>query len=223
MAAGAPGGAVRGRIGTSGRLAEAAPLSRIEAALRRAGRDLETLGRRWALIGGLAVSARTEPRFTRDADLVVLVSDDRDAEALVVSLQAAGYRLTAAMEQEATARLAAVRLVPEGETDNGVVLDLLFASSGIEPEIVATAEVLEALPGFRIPVAQRGHLIALKLLARDDRSRPQDLADLRVLLTAAGAEDVETARRALGLVIERGFHRGRDLVGDLETLLRSVE
>ena len=34
-----------------------------------------------ALIGGLAVSARTEPRFTRDADLAVAVTSDAEAEA----------------------------------------------------------------------------------------------------------------------------------------------
>jgi len=34
----------------------------------------------------LAVSVRTEPRLTRDADLAVLVADDRDAEALVRDL-----------------------------------------------------------------------------------------------------------------------------------------
>jgi hypothetical protein len=33
------------------------------------------------LVGGLAVSVRTEPRFTRDVDLVVAISDDHAAEA----------------------------------------------------------------------------------------------------------------------------------------------
>jgi hypothetical protein len=32
------------------------------------------------VVGGLAVSARTEPRFTRDVDLVIAVSDDQSAE-----------------------------------------------------------------------------------------------------------------------------------------------
>jgi len=33
-----------------------------------------------ALVGGLAVSARTEPRFTRDLDVAVAVPDDAGAE-----------------------------------------------------------------------------------------------------------------------------------------------
>lgn len=73
------------------------------------------------------------------------------------------------------------------------VVDLLFASSGIEPEIVADAEVLDLLPTFRIRVATTGHLIALKVLSRDDVRRPQDLVDLRALLQVASRIDL--ARR----------------------------
>lgn len=49
----------------------------------------------WALIGGLAVSIRTEPRFTRDLDLVIAVSNDNVAEKLVFDLQAAGFHALA--------------------------------------------------------------------------------------------------------------------------------
>jgi len=99
-------------------------------------------------VGGLAVSVRTEPRFTRDADIAVLVADDRDAEALVRALQARRWRVVAAIEQEAARRLATVRLAPADEGVLGTVVDLLFASSGIEPEIVAAADPIEAVPGF---------------------------------------------------------------------------
>jgi hypothetical protein len=40
----------------------------VEAA-RHVASDLEAIGVRFALIGGLAVGARTEPRFTRNVDL----------------------------------------------------------------------------------------------------------------------------------------------------------
>ena len=45
--------------------------------LRQVARDLERAGCRWALLGGLAVSVRAEPRFTRDIDLAVAVESDR--------------------------------------------------------------------------------------------------------------------------------------------------
>jgi len=189
-------------------------LSRAEAALRRIVADLRELGRRFALVGGLAVSARTEP-----ADLAVLVADDRDAEALVRDLQARGWRVVAAVEQNVAGRLATVRLALAGADVRGAVVDLLFASSGIEPEVVAAADRIEAVPGFTVPVARLGHLIALKVLARDDRTRPQDRVDLAALLTQADAAALGEAREALTLVARRGFQRGRDLLAGLDAAL----
>ncbi len=203
-------------------MAASRPLSRLEATLRRAARDLAELGRRWALVGGLAVSARAEPRFTRDIDLAVAVESDRDAERLVHDLQRGGYQVRTLVEQEATARLATARLIPPGEEETGVVLDALFASSGIEPEIVSAAESLEVLANLRVPVATIGHLIALKVLARDDRTRPQDRVDLGALVAAAGSADLGEARAAMALIQRRGFHRERDLPAELENLLREI-
>ena len=191
-------------------------MSRAEAALRRIVTDLRDLDRRFALVGGLAVSARSEPRLTRDADLAVLVADDRDAEALVRDLQARGWRVVAAIEQDVAGRLATVRLALAGEDVRGAVVDLLFASSGIEPEVAVGADRIEAVPGFMLPVARLGHLIELKVLARDDRTRPQDRVDLAALLTRADAAALSEARESLALVTGRGFHRGRDLLAGLD-------
>jgi predicted nucleotidyltransferase len=201
-------------------VAASEPLSRIQSTLHRAARDLDDLGRRWALVGGLAVSARTEPRFTRDIDLVVAVEGDRDAERLVHDLQSRGYRVRTIAEQEAVARLATARLVPGGEDDAGVVVDVLFASSGIEAEIVARAEVLAIGPDLRVPVAAIGHLIALKVLSRDDAVRPLDRADLVALVRAAQPSDIEQARAAVALIQRRGFQRDRDLPVELERFLQ---
>ena len=178
--------------------------------------DLRDLHRQFALVGGLAVSARTEPRLTRDADLAVLVSDDRDAEALVLSLQGRGWRVVTAIEQDAAGRLATVRLAPTGESALGTVVDLLFASSGIEPEIVAAADPIDVVPGLIAPVARLGHLIALKVLARDDRARPQDRVDIAALLARADAAALDEVRESLALVTRRGFQRGRDLFAALD-------
>lgn len=89
MARNPPGRGARRCLGPSHLLAATTSLSRPEAALRQIVTDLGTLGRRFALVGGLAVSVRTEPRLTRDADLAVLVADDRDAEALAAALNEA--------------------------------------------------------------------------------------------------------------------------------------
>ena len=191
----------------------------VEAILRSAALDLAKLRLPWALVGGLAVSARTEPRFTRDVDLVIAVRGDQDAEQAVHAFQRRGYRVHALVEQEAAGRLATARLVPRGEDEAGFVLDVLFASSGIEPEVAGSAEPLEILPGLRIPVANVGHLLALKPLSRDDRTRPQDQVDLVQLLRVAQPGDIEVARHAVALIHSRGFQRDRDLPRDLERLI----
>jgi len=77
------------------------------------------------------------------------------------------------------------------------VVDLLFASSGIESEVVAEAEPIDLLPHLRMGVARTGHLIALKVLSRDDVRRPQDLVDLRVLLRVASPAELTRARQSL--------------------------
>jgi hypothetical protein len=193
----------------------------LEAALRRLAADLDLHHREWALVGGFAVSARAEPRFTRDIDAAVLVHDDADSEDLVRSLLAHRYRLLASVEQDQTGRLATVRLAcPVGDGD--VVVDLLFASSGIEPEIIQAADMTEVVPGLDLPIATTGHLIALKVLARDDQSRPQDLADLRALLRVATAADLAVANEAAQTISDRGYNRGRDLTAALREAQNTV-
>lgn len=195
-------------------------MTSLEAILRRIGADLTEAGVSFALIGGLAVSARTEPRFTRDADLAVALDSDAKAQALVHRLRLLGYGIAAIVEQEAVGRLATVRLT-RSPVPRAPVVDLLFASSGIEPEIVAEAEPIEVLPHLTVPVARTGHLIALKVLSRDDMTRPQDLVDLRTLLGTASAADLALARDALERIAARGYDRGRDLLGAMNGLLPS--
>jgi predicted nucleotidyltransferase len=195
-------------------------MNRVEAALRRTASDLDKAGRRWALVGGFAVSARVEPRFTSDVDVAVLVEDDRSAEQLVHSFLADGYHLFSSIEHD-SGRLATVRL-KRAVDGIAVNIDLLFASSGIEPEVARAAEPLEIVPGLTLPVATLGHLIALKLLARDDQTRPQDLADLRGLIAAATNADLSLARQSTGLIEARGFNRGRDLGMALDELVASL-
>jgi Nucleotidyl transferase AbiEii toxin, Type IV TA system len=191
----------------------------VEAGLRRVSEDLRLRGLSWALVGGFAVSARSEPRFTRDVDVVVAVADDAAAEALVRSLLGARYRLLASIEQDAQERLAAVRLALEAVGEDDVVVDLLFASSGIETEVAEAADEVEIIPGLVLPVATVGHLIALKLLARDDVTRPLDVADLRALIAVATPSDRSSAREAIALITERGFDRGRNLSAAFDELM----
>lgn len=188
----------------------------MEAALRRTAGDLDRSGHGWALVGGFAVSARADPRFTADVDVAVMVEGDRSAEQLVRALISAGYGLVGSVEHD-NGRLATVRLTHNVDGPD-VVIDLLFASSGIEPEVTKSAEIIEVVSGLNLPVATVGHLIALKLLARDDATRPQDVADLHGLLSVATPADLALAQQSVDLIETRGFNRGRDLRAALREL-----
>jgi hypothetical protein len=151
-------------------------------------------------------------------DVVVAVADDQEAEAIVRSLLGAGYRPASVLDHE-SGRMATVRLVAPGESETGILLDLLFTATSVEPEVAQAATVVEVFPGVSVPVAQRGDLIAMKVLSRDDLRRPRDHGDLRALLEAATPEDIERAKNLLRLISERGFDRGKDLLAELASLL----
>lgn len=185
-------------------------MKRLIDAVAGIAQALDRHDRQWVLIGGLAVSALTEPRFTRDVDLAVIVDSDRDAEALIRSLRADGYELLALVEQEAVDRLATVRLRAPTEDPAGVVVDLLFASSGIEAEIVRAAGRAVIFTGVEVPLPAIGHLIALKVLSESER-RLKDRQDLIALIGAADERELERAREAVELITVRGFNRGRVL------------
>lgn len=198
----------------------AEPLGRLAEALEAAAVELAKLGHRWALVGGLAVSARSEPRFTRDIDIAVAVSGDDESEAVVNSLLGRGYRLLASLEQEQSGRLAAVRLQCPGQSETGIVIDLLFASSGIEPELVNAADEIEVFRNLSWPVARLGHLLAIKVLSRSE-SRPQDSADIVSLLAQSDEAALQLAREAARLIDARGYGRGRSIEDDLDQLIET--
>jgi predicted nucleotidyltransferase len=166
---------------------------------------------RFALVGGLAVSVRAESRFTRDVDLAVAVASDAEAEALLGALMARGYRVLAHVIHESRERLATARLsLPERAAAEGVVLGLLFASSGIEAELVESAEDIEVFDGVMVPVARLPGLLATKILSS---------IDARGLLAEATPEEIEAARDLLRRVEAGGFHRSKSLLAELDALL----
>lgn len=152
------------------------------------------------------MTARSEPRFTRDVDLCVVANDDQDAERLVFDLRDLGYRLVATVEHKELGRLAAARL----RNADGIICDLLIASSGVEHEVVARATEVELAPETTLPVATVEDLLALKTLSATAR-RPQDAADIRALIDFNPRFDRDSVLETLQLIELRGYHRGQDL------------
>lgn len=193
-------------------------MTALEQALIRLAGDLQALGVPWALVGGMAVSFRAEPRTTQDVDVVVAVSGDQEAERIARDLVMRGYRPLEIQPflENADGRLNAARLLAPATVGLETIgVDLLFASSGVEEEVVAAAEVREVAVGLYVPIARIGHLIALKVLA----GREKDRTDARSLLTRATLEDLQLARESLDRIERAGLHRGKDLQAELARLL----
>jgi hypothetical protein len=183
-------------------------------ALRDAAAELRRLGKRFAVVGGFAVSLRAEVRFTRDVDLAVVVQDDAEVEALVRDLRQRGYEPIALVEHEEAKRLATVRL----RSPSHVTVDLLTASSGIEAEIVARATTISVEGIGSLPVASAEELLATKVLSVDAR-RLQDHIDARNLLEYNPDLDLDRVRDDLRLIEQRGYHRAQDLQSKLSRIL----
>ena len=181
-------------------------------ALRKGVEALEGCRARYALVGAVAISARTEPRFTRDVDLAVAVDSDEAAERIVSGLIRTGYVLRELFQHESSGTIVTARLVHSKAQD--IFTDLLFRTCGIEAEIVECAETLPVAHELSVKVAGIGHLIAMKVLSRSDE-RPQDESDLAHLLKAASSSCLEIAEAAVALIQSRGKFHDRGLVAEL--------
>ena len=143
---------------------------------------------------------------------------DPDAEALVRDLSTAGYKPIATVEHETRKRLATARLL----SPEGVTIDLVFASAGIEAEIVQRATAVELPTTGAVPVALAEDLLAMKVLSMRD-ARLQDRIDAQRLIEFVPGLDMDLVRRDLALITERGYHRDQDLNAKLKTVLEDVK
>jgi len=175
-------------------------MSNILTQLKYVCQDLNELRAKWALIGALAVGVYGEPRTTKDIDIAVVVANKAEQEALVNEFVKRGYGPPQLLWHAMPAHKLGNRLQVRGNVPNPTVVDLLFSSSGIENEVVTRAQKLEVFPGLEIPVASRGHLIAMKVLSKDDFDRIRDNSDLQQLVNGASEIDLDEARAALDLM-----------------------
>ena len=193
-------------------------MTALDAVLQRLAQDFEAVGLHWALIGGLAVSARAEPRTTRDVDVAVAVADDSEAEQAVLALRQRGYPFAGQMiERQVTGRLAPMRI--------------LFTLRGCAGDRRLDVCVNRDRAGVR----GGGH--ANRSAARHDdsggvaRASTRDegagsdagLADFSSLFRHASADDLVEARAALALIRERRSNRQMDLFTDFERLCAAAQ
>ena len=94
---------------------------------------------------------------------------------------------------------------------NGVVCDLVFATPGVEAEVVETATMVDVFSELEVPTASPEALLAMKTLSATEQ-RPRDLEDLRAILDANPGYEEATVLDLLTKVASRGCARGQNLV-----------
>jgi hypothetical protein len=171
----------------------------------------EARGIAFALIGGLAVSLRGQPRMTVDVDVVILADVER-ALRLVREIAATPFEPLFPGVEEVVARSF---ILPLRHRTTGIRLDAAIGMSGFERQAVGRAAPI-VIGGVRVPVVVTEDLLVMKALA----GRPQDEQDIRGLIAAQrGSIDwpgcLDLARR-LGAAVDV------DVAGRLEAARGSI-
>jgi hypothetical protein len=146
---------------------------RLLAALAELVEVLETHGINYALIGGLAASYRSRPRFTQDIDVLLQVPQIK-LPAVLEDLSARGF----SFEMEPTIQ-EWIQHHMVALDYQGVRIDWLKPVVPCFQSVIATAEVEHWL-GRNVRVASAEGLIVMKLLS----FRTRDLLDIENLLAA---------------------------------------
>jgi len=135
--------------------------------------ELEKQGVRYALVGGVAMAFYTEPRFTRDIDLLV-DSDDFDKAKGI--LEKDGYFASAPPWLFRNVAIELHRFLKVVNEEDEMLIDILVPKSDEIRKIISNALEAESEEG-KVIVANKRDLIFLK----KGRGSKQDQADIEKL------------------------------------------
>jgi len=135
-------------------------------------KELETHKVKYALVGGVAVAFYTEPRFTRDIDLLI---DSEDYDKVKGILEKKGYFESASPWTFARVPIELHRFLKVIEEDE-MIVDILVATTEEVRTIIQDSVEAESEEGS-IKIASRKDLIWLKRM----RDSKQDQADIEKL------------------------------------------
>ena len=96
--------------------------------LRVVSSHLDEAGAKYALVGGLAVGARCQARFTKDIDFAVATASGEEAERLASTLIHSGFRTFQDFNNSRNDRIATLRLLPPGVYPDDVSGEALLPS-----------------------------------------------------------------------------------------------
>lgn len=138
------------------------------------------------VVGGVAASILGRPRATRDIDALVILSEDKWAEA-VASAQTHGIipRIEEPLQFARRTRVLLLRHV-----ESGIDLDIILGRLPFEEEAIARGRAHD-LGGVLVKLPAVEDLLIMKAIAQ----RPQDLRDIEGLLDAHPDADVDVVRK----------------------------
>jgi hypothetical protein len=167
----------------------------MDDSIRRTLVDLDAFLRRhdvpFAVIGGIAVAIRGEPRFTADIDVVLGIERDSATELLRSVARSAFEPLFPGVEDVVREAF----LLPLRHRRTLVKVDLAVGATGFERQVIRRAPA-ESIGDLTVPVATAEDLLLMKTLA----GRARDADDARgIILRRRGEIDwdyvMETGRQ----------------------------
>ncbi len=173
--------------------------------LADAAQVFDARGIKFALIGGLAVSLRGQPRMTVDVNVIILADVDQALQ-LVRELGSTPFEPLFPEVEEVVSRS---YILPLRHRRTGIRVDVAIGMSGFEQQAVGRA-VPVSIGDVRVPVAVTEDLLVMKALA----GRPQDEQDIRGLIAAQGAAIDWT--QCIALARQLGTAVDIDVAGRLE-------
>jgi len=135
--------------------------------------ELEKQAVRYVLVGGVAMAFYTEPRFTRDIDLLV---DSEDFEKTKTILEKDGYFESASPWTFPNVAIELHRFLKAVNEEDEMLIDILVAKNEEVKRIIQNGVEAESEEG-KVMLASKSDLIWLKRT----RSSKQDRADIERL------------------------------------------
>lgn len=154
--------------------------------IRAVGDTIRTLGGQGALIGGIAVSLRSIPRYTADVD-ALFWKGEHTAEEILKVIVSQGLQPRATDPIKFAAQ---TQVFPLTYQTSGVKVDFILASLPFEQEAIERSESM-SVAGYEIRVLSAEDLVIMKLVA----GRPSDIGDVTSLLMAHPKLDMKYVTR----------------------------
>jgi hypothetical protein len=130
---------------------------------------LDSHGRRFCFIGGVAVQNWGEPRLTRDIDISLLTGFGDEERTVDLLLGAYLPRIDDARQFALDHRVLLIR------SQGGIGIDVSLAALPYEELVIDRAPLVELLPGKRLRLCSPEDLVIMKLFA----GRETDVRDAR--------------------------------------------